>query len=244
MNVQQHDSEHAKQFFDRWHLYQQIIGNDYMAHHGIHAALCKFVVSQIDKPFTLLDLGCGDASAIPGTFAGTTLQAYTGVDLSPVALDRAAKNLVAVPFEVHLVEDDFTCYLVHSGLGRFNVILAGFALHHLYPEEKREFFKQCYATLEHPGYLLLYDVFRRPSETREEYMQAYCRHCSEHWTQISHEGLADTIEHVNECDFPETYGTLAIMASEVGFTSEPTPLFADASQFHCLYKFQTNSCRE
>lgn len=244
MSVQQHNSEDVKQFFNQWHLYQQIMENNYIAHHGIHAALRKFVVSQFDKPFTLLDLGCGDASAIPSTFAGTTLQAYTGVDLSPVVLQQAAKNLMAVPFEIDLVEDDFTRYLAHSGWKHFDVVLAGFALHHLYLEEKRQFFKQCYAILEPSGYFLLYDVFRRPSETREEYIQAYSRNCRERWTQLSYEKLADVIEHINECDFPETYETIATVASEAGFTSKPTPLSADALRFHCLYNFQRNSCRE
>jgi SAM-dependent methyltransferase len=241
MGGQQHDSEHTKQFFDRWHLYQQIIENDYMAHQSIHRALKRFVVSRIDRPFTLLDLGCGDASAIPGTFAGTGLQSYTGIDLSPVALEQAAENLRAVPFEVHLVEEDFTRYLVHNDSGRFHVILVGFALHHLYPAEKCEFFKRCYATLAPSGYLLVYDIFRRPGETRNEYIQSYCRHCGEQWTQLSPEGLVQLGEHINACDFPETYDTLATMASDAGFMSMPTPLFADNSQFHCLYSFQTNS---
>lgn len=239
MNAPQHDSQHTKQFFDRWHLYQQIIGNDYMAHRGIHAALRQFVMAKLDQPFTLLDLGCGDASAIADTFAGSGLQAYTGVDLSPVALEQAARNLAAAPFEVDLVEGDFTHYLSRS-VEPFNVILAGFALHHLYPDEKREFFKRCAAVLTSPGYVLLYDLFRRPGETREDYIQAYCQHCHESWTDLSQEGLAAATAHVNQCDFPETHGTLARMASESGFAATSTPLFTDAAQFHCLYVFQKN----
>lgn len=238
MNAPQHNAEPTKQFFDRWHLYQQIIDNDYMAHRGIHAAIQKFVIAHINKPFTLLDLGCGDASAIPATFANTNLQAYTGVDLSSVALSQAAQNLAAETFQVNLVEADFTHYL-HDDFGCFNVILAGFTLHHLYPEEKREFFQRCYAGLEPSGYLLLYDVFRRPAETRDQYMQAYCGHCSEHWNQLSPEGLGHIIEHAHECDFPETHETLAAMASAAGFIPAPAPLFTDALQFHCLYVFQT-----
>jgi len=238
MNAQQHDTEQAKQYFDRWHLYRQIIGNDYMAHQSIHAALRKFVVSRIDKPFSLLDLGCGDASAIAGAFAGTGLQTYTGVDLSPAALGQAAKNLESVSYEVRLVEYDFTAYLAQSGLERYNVILSGFALHHLFPDEKREFFRKCHAALESPGYLLLYDVFRREGETREDYMRAYCRHCSDRWTGLSDDSLSSAIEHIKECDYPETYTTIVMMANEAGFTSEPAPLFVDASQFHCLYGFR------
>ena len=239
MKAQQHDSEQAKQFFDRWHVYQQIVANDYMSHCGIHAAIRRFVNETIDQPFSLLDLGCGDASAIADTFSGTGLQAYTGVDVSPAALGQAANNLAEATFKVDLVEDDLAGY--QAGTERFDVIMAGFSLHHLYPEEKRAFFARCHDALKNPGYLLLYDVFRRPGENRDDYLQSYCRYCSEHWIGLPLEGLADAIEHIKGCDFPETYETMAIMASEAGFTSEPAPLFADTPQFHCLYSFKTNT---
>jgi len=238
---QRHNSEQTKQFFDQWNLYQQIVEHDYMAHRSIHAALRVFVVAQMDKPFTLLDFGCGDASAILATFVGTKLQAYTGVDLSPVALNQAAHNLAAAPFEFKLVEDDFTHYLAHNPSERFEAILAGFALHHLYYEEKCEFFKRCQAKLTQPGYLVLYDVFRRPGETRDEYLQAYCQHCREDWLQISSETLSSAMDHILTCDYPETYETLAMMASDAGFTAASAPLFKDSSQFHCLYTFQTQA---
>ena len=237
--IQKHDAEQAKLFFDRWHVYQQVVADDYMSHRGIHAAIRKFVTGKMAKPYMLLDLGCGDASAIAETFSGTGLQSYTGVDVSPAALEQAAINLATAPFGVRLVEGDLAGYA--AGTACFDVVLAGFSLHHLYPEEKRAFFRRIRDMLKAPGYLLLYDVFRRPGESREEYMQAYCSNCAEHWSGLPHDGLANLIEHIKACDFPETYAALANMASEAGFTPEPGPLFADAPQFHCLYSFRADA---
>jgi ubiquinone/menaquinone biosynthesis C-methylase UbiE len=244
MNTKQHDSEPTKQFFDRWSLYQQIIQHDYMAHRGIHAALREFVLSKIHQPFTILDLGCGDSSAIPSTFFGTNLQVYTGVDLSPMALAQAAKNLSETSFQVHLIENDFTSFLAQKNIEKFDIILIGFALHHLYTEEKREFFKGCYNLLKPSGYLLIYDTFRQPESTRQEYIQAYLEHCQQAWTLISTEGLTNIMKHVNQADFPETDKALARMAQEAGFLTQLTSLFTDKTQFHRLYSFQVNSCRE
>ncbi|MBF2098275.1 MAG: class I SAM-dependent methyltransferase [Gloeomargaritaceae cyanobacterium C42_A2020_066] len=238
MNAPQHDSQQVKQFFDRWHLYQQIIAQDYMAHRGIHAALRAFVVEHLEQPFTLLDLGCGDASAIANTFSGTALHGYTGVDLSPVALALAADNLKAVAFAVRLVEADLTDYVGRTKGEQFDVVLLGFALHHLYTDEKRVFFQRCHTLLKPGGYLLLYDVFRRPHETRDQYLQAYFSYCTEHWTELSQDSLVGTRDHAYACDYPETYGTLAALARDGGFIPPTLPLFADEPQFHCLYSFQ------
>lgn len=238
MNAPRHDAQQVKVFFDQWHLYQQIIAQDYMAHRGIHAALRAFVVQHLDQPFTLLDLGCGDASAIPNTFAGTALHAYTGVDLSPVALAWAADHLQAVAFAVQWVEADLMAYVGGAEGERFDAILLGFALHHLPTDEKRVFFQRCHRRLQPGGYLLLYDVFRRPHETRDQYLEAYFGYCTAHWTGLSQESLVGTRAHAYACDYPETYETLAALAREGGFIPAAAPLFTDEPQFHRLYSFQ------
>ncbi len=238
MTLQQHNAAETKQFFDQWYLYQQLLDGDYMFHRSIQSALRDFVNARLNSPIKILDLGCGDASTIPGIFSDTEIQSYTGVDLSPVALERALKNLSMLSDSINLIEDDFSHYLQQGSVESFDLILIGFALHHLHPGGKREFFKQCYGALKHSGYLLLWDVFRRSGETRDAYLQAYSQQCRETWSSLSQEAIVKVLDHIQSCDFPETADTIATMASEAGFMATPKPLFADVAQFHCLFYFQ------
>lgn len=235
MTVTHHDAETTKIFFDQWHLYQQIVEQNYMAHREIQSALRDFVTTHLDHAFILLDLGCGDASMMARVLRDTPIQRYVGVDLSPVALEQAAQNLASSSCTVELIESDFSDYLQDCEQAQFDVVFTSFALHHLFLDEKRAFLNQCHTALKPGGYLLLCDVFRRPNETRDEYLQAYCGQCRKNWTHIPQETLHKALEHIQTCDFPETYETMATLAKEAGFMGTVKPLFIDASSFHCLY---------
>ena len=54
----------AKEFFNRqWELYQKVLNNNYVGHQEIYDVLHK-LLAQWSKPFTMLDLGCGDARVL------------------------------------------------------------------------------------------------------------------------------------------------------------------------------------
>jgi SAM-dependent methyltransferase len=148
---------------------------NWMAHREIFQALRAWVMLRSPGPFTLLDLGCGDAGLIKGTLDETGVWAYTGVDASPTALSRARNELAGARFQVRLREADMLAYLRGdsgpAGSGkRFDVILASYAVHHLPVREKQEFFRLAHQALSPHGSLLFADVFRRDSETRAEYL--------------------------------------------------------------------------
>ena len=90
--MNQRPTESTKQFFDQWQLYQQIIEQNYMAHQGIHRVIRQLINDQFTTPFQFLDLGCGDAQAIATTLTNSQVDMYTGVDLSPNALNLAIEN--------------------------------------------------------------------------------------------------------------------------------------------------------
>ncbi len=106
----------ATQWFSQWHVYRSIVDANWMAHREIFAAVRAWVLLRHPGPFTLLDLGCGDAGFIKDTFDETRLWAYTGIDASLAALAKARAQT-------------------------FDVILASYAVHHLPASEKQEFFR-------------------------------------------------------------------------------------------------------
>jgi len=85
-----HSPDEAARWFRQWAIYRSIVDADWMHHRGIFGAVRAWVLVHHPGPFTLLDLGCGDAGLIRKTFADTGLWAYTGVDASATALAEAA----------------------------------------------------------------------------------------------------------------------------------------------------------
>ncbi|MBW4636573.1 MAG: class I SAM-dependent methyltransferase [Iphinoe sp. HA4291-MV1] len=80
--------DYPNEFFNtQWKLYQKILSNNYMKHREIYGVLHKFLVSYFQKPFSLLDLGCGDASFAVQALLNTTITFYTGIDLSKSDLE-------------------------------------------------------------------------------------------------------------------------------------------------------------
>jgi len=211
-----------------------------MGHRGIFSAVKGWLLLHRPGPFTVLDLGCGDAGFIQGTFTDTGLWLYTGVDASQAALAKARGELAGARFQVQLVEADLLAYLAghpEADETPFDVILASYAVHHLPSPEKQVFFRLAFAKLPIGGSLLFADVFRRGEETRDDYLNAYVGVMRDTWAGLSPEGLASTTEHVVQRDFPETLHAIRQMGQEAGFRSEPRELFQDASGFHRLLCF-------
>jgi SAM-dependent methyltransferase len=227
--------------FAQWQVYKSIIDRDFMRHREISAAIHAFVKGRFQKRFSLLDLGCGDATSIPHTFAGTPLTRYTGVDTSAAALEAARRQLAAAPFDVTLVEADLIAHLTVAAVpdnARPDVILAGYVVHHLSSDEKQRFFACCREVLAPAGALVFYDLFRQPGETRNEFVAAYTELIASRWGLVG-ETLDNTCHHVREHDFPETVATIAALARDAGFTIPGEERFVDPDGFHRLICFAT-----
>ncbi|MCP4785594.1 MAG: class I SAM-dependent methyltransferase [Fuerstiella sp.] len=223
------------EFFDQWRLYDAVIRHNYMTHREIHAAihgqLAKFDVSA----GTLLDLGCGDASQIARSVQNTPITSYIGVDLSGDALSLARRNLEATDLEVQLHQRDLLTCLSGPDLPEIDVLVAGFALHHLSPGEKQQFFLNAHRHLRPGGLLLLYDMFRQPQESRDTFLTRYLDHCRAHWDRLSSAQIDQIAQHIMKFDFPETAETLQQLAEDHGFSTEQALLFSDDR--HGLWRF-------
>jgi SAM-dependent methyltransferase len=231
------DKKAIKAYFDQWSIYDVIIKNDYMAHSGIYNSLREALVSRGDDPFSLVDLGCGDASQIAATLRGLPIRNYVGIDLSPVALDYARKNMAGITDNASFIESDFSEYLKSQQTKEVDVIVAGFTVHHLGASDKAKLFFAAANKLLEGGMLLYYDVFRRDEESREEYIDAYTENVDMTWTALSPEDREKTKDHLRCFDFPETQEALSSMARDAGFTTHSVPLFQDENRFHRLYSF-------
>ncbi|HXK29798.1 MAG TPA: methyltransferase domain-containing protein [Candidatus Binatia bacterium] len=207
----------GKNFFDEWSVYDQVLDNNYMHHDEIFRDVGRFLAERFDdRPFTLLDLGCGSARHLARALKGRSISRYIGYDLSDVALAHATRNLNGLGCPVELHQGELLQGLRASG-EEFDVIFTSFALHHLATAEKEMFFQSAYERLRNDGILLLVDTMREEGEERPVYLDRYCA-----WLRFRCKTLAPATldllcDHIRGNDFPETAATLSAMATRAGF---------------------------
>lgn len=203
-------------FSSNWSIYQQIRQFNYMEHQEIYDGIKQYIVKHYPSPFSVLELGCGDAVYSAQTLEGTAIQSYTGVDLAATGLDLAAFSLNRLNCSVELKQQEMQEFLEGCS-STFDLILVSFTLHHLSAAEKQLFLQECSHRLNHGGSLLLIDVFRRENESRSQYLSRYCNHIETQWQKLPPQSIAKVTEHIRNSDLPESEATLRLWATEIGF---------------------------
>ncbi len=217
-------------FNEQWQLYQKILSNNYMGHQEIYDILHNFLVSYYDKPFKMLDLGCGDASFSSQSLLNTNINSYCGIDLSEAALEIARKNISKLPGKKRFIQGnlfDFVLQLDQNWKDNFDfdAVLASFVLHHLNLEQKESIIARLHHLLKANGVFILIDIVRLPEEDREAYIRRYLENVRQYWCLLTPQELSRVEEHMSSSDFPETQEALYSLARKYRF-----------SQVDCIYR--------
>jgi len=217
-------------FFKQWETYRKVIGNDYMSHRAVGEALGRWLA---ERKITgrALDLGCGDARLMSGVLAAAGFTHYTGVDMSAMALEMARGNLEAAGLEFSLHESDLESFLPNARGQRFDLVTAGYSLHHLRRDGKQRVFQE---VVWHPAFAV-YDVFKEEGESRERYLERYLA-WMESWEALTPDERDRAAAHIREYDFPEDETSYLDLAAESGWNA-PKEIWRDASGFHRLLVF-------
>lgn len=216
----------ADAFFAAWRTYRKIVDTNYMYHREIGERIEETLRSAFgDGGFSVLDLGCGDASTFAPRLARLRPSRYVGVDLSQTALGLAAENLQALHCPVELRREDLLT-AVAEGDERFDLIHTSFALHHLPTERKGAFFRHAAARLTARGMVLLTDVMREEQESLPVYFGRYTSWLRSDWELLTEEEREATCAHLTANDLPETFSTLAALAQSAGLAAEPVAAFS------------------
>lgn len=207
-------------FFDVWDTYQKVVSGDYMFHREIGAELHKLLHDQFGgRPFTILDLGCGDAATLAPLLEGLAVRRYRGVDLSEAALTLAGENLKSLSCPVELDRKDILAALADDV--PYDVIYSSFALHHLPTAQKAEFFHLAAQRLEKGGLLVLVDVVREEDETLEAYHKHYCAWLRGRFNALSGEEKDLICDHIVNNDLPDPLSVLQAQAQAAGLEVGP-----------------------
>lgn len=99
------------------------------------------------KPDSILDLGCGNGNVTANLIRTFPDSSYTLLDASPEMIALCARR-----FEGYQVTYK-TCYFSEYDFpeNSFDMITAGFSLHHCSAEEKRELFRKIFGSLKKGG---------------------------------------------------------------------------------------------
>lgn len=207
----------VKDFFDHWNIYHKVVKHNYMSHRQVYRILHRFLMKLFPKQqFSLLDLGCGDAEFMSRTLAGTRVCAYTGVDISKVALTLAKKNTSLLPCRKRFIYGDFFKEIRHQRWA--DIIWMSIAFHHLRRKQKADFFMRCRQVCAPAGYFIFYEPTLREGRDRSDFLKRWWAFCSKHWKALTARELLLIKKHIMEDDFPERFSTYARLAHKAGFT--------------------------
>jgi hypothetical protein len=227
------DAAALEQFQQQWATYQKIVDADCLAHKETRKILHDTLTQVFAKPFSFLDIACGDASEMPKALAGTKVCHYHGIDLSEPALELAAANLKDMPFEVELDHRDF----VEALMSRAEAAAASWcslSIHHLPTDEKLRLFRalrEATRTL-----LMIYEPTLKEGETRDAYLARFRRVNRPAWTMLTPDEWRQIDHHVTTCDLPETATAWLDLGREAGF-SKAKQVFLDPTGFYGLYRY-------
>jgi SAM-dependent methyltransferase len=209
------DEPAAIRFFHAWDTYAKVVSANYMFHREIGAAVKEALATHFgERPFSVLDLGCGDAATFAPLLEGFALKSYKGADLSQAALALAEKNLSNLACPVELLPFDLMSVL--ASVEPQDAIYVSFALHHLATPDKAAFFRSAAKKLAPGGLLLLVDVVREEGQSLAAYHAAYCRWLRETMTALDASEKDAISEHLVNNDLPEPCSVLTAQAEAAG----------------------------
>jgi len=202
-------------FFQQWRTYRTVVQQGYMEHEAIAECLAGRM-PRYSRGLDILDLGCGDAEVFFRLLPGMMVNSYQGVDGSADALAVLTSRFAGSEVDYRLYCQDMLVFL-QSTRDQFDVVLAGYCIHHLSSDLKKQCLQLIARRLREQGVLFIYDIFLQPGETRQQYLANYLSRVHACWRAMSGPALDALDAHITHCDFPEEVGTFRQWAGDAGF---------------------------
>lgn len=193
------DNKHEN-FFDAWAIYKKVIENNYMYHDEIIRAVKEKLSDK--KSLSILDLGCGDSYVISNSIVPEQLKNYLGIDISESALDFSKQILINHKAKIAHIVGDLLLESVKLN-SKFDVVMAGYSIHHLNTEEKDICFSKISDLLTEKGVFIFYDLMSREEETPLEYNTRACNIYKNDWNTMNEVEIEGILSHIMENDCPE-----------------------------------------
>ncbi|MEM7013976.1 MAG: class I SAM-dependent methyltransferase [Verrucomicrobiota bacterium] len=223
-------------FFDGWEIYRRVIECNFMSHRELGDALIAHFAER-GADGSILDLGCGDSALSSRVVRDSGFSEYHGVDLASMALKFAEDNLQGAAESINLHHSDLGDF-VRSTERQFDAVIVGYSLHHYPKKEKAGFLKAIVdrQLLKADGELLIYDIFRDPGVTREQYLESYLAMCKAEWLGYDERQWEGIVDHISTRDYPEVQSEFIQLGHDAGLYGG-AELWRDQTGFHRLIQF-------
>jgi ubiquinone/menaquinone biosynthesis C-methylase UbiE len=222
-------------FLSSWEIYRKMVDNDYLYHRDAYRCLRRVLSEEFDRPFTFIDVACGDANMTVGALEGTLVSHYTGLDISEQALVIAAQNLKSLDCEVSLHACDFSEALLNLEESA-DVVWIGLSLHHFLAPEKLKTMQRIRSIVGSSGRFLIYEDTSPDGESRDAWLARWDAQQTL-WSAYSEQEWNYVTAHVHASDFPETDSTWRQLGHDAGF-SRVEALYEAPSRLFRVYSFQ------
>ena len=220
------------EFFENWQIYRDVIDHDYMHHSRIISEVRRSIMNF--KHPRILELGCGDAFVVSQS-ANQWEFDYLGIDQSKHAINLAKASLSAScpNAKVDFIEGEML-HEVSTLDAEFDIIIAGYCIHHLSSVHKQKAFSKIVKLLSTGGVFIFYDIEMKASESVEEYNKRATQFYEKHWINLSRDKVVRINAHATQCDIPESEVFYRMLFNNAGF-KQLEKVFSDENELYALY---------
>lgn len=208
--------------FRGWELYDRITRANHMRHAETEAAI-RAALARRSDPLRVLDLGCGDGRVAADVLSANPVVGYVGIDLSAGALElngrRPAPGSCPGEVERQLVCGDIAESIRAVPDTAFDLVLAGFSLHHIPTDRKSAVLDDVARVLARGGSFIWTDTYRQEGESREAFLARLFVEVRTTWTAATPEEREQFVSHIGEFDHPEPWSWMTAQLAARGLTS-------------------------
>jgi ubiquinone/menaquinone biosynthesis C-methylase UbiE len=189
----------------------------------------------MNRPFSFLDLACGDAFYSSITLQDTKAREYIGIDVSAKALSYAAENIRKTGLQYSLIEADFIEFnnFIEK---KPDVIWVGFSVHHLEMPDKLSFFKKVKDNLSEDGIFMIYEPIFIEGENLKGYHIRFRETYDKYWRGLDKEEEEILFEHMRESERPETTEDWIKIGKDAGF-KKSDKILSERTGLYEIFKF-------
>lgn len=166
------------------------------------------------EPRSILDLGCGNGNSTAEIIHRFLDAEYTLVDASAEMLAICKARFS--DSNIKLVESYFSDF--EFSAASYDLIIAGFSMHHCEAEEKKSLFKKLKTSLMPNGYLAMSDLFITKTDDTHPALLEYWKNYI-NGNDPSGEKWAWLKEHYDRFDSPHNFESQKTWLSDAGFSN-------------------------